>query len=77
MTVFSLNSVFLKMDAGSFLSAVEMKFYMQFIFRSVSKEMVQKFQGAAVCFSRSPLHSYSKNESVVSKDHRVFPKYSR
>jgi hypothetical protein len=64
------------MDAGSVLSAVEIKFYMQFIFRSISKKMVQKFQGAAVCFSRSPLHSYPKNEPVVSKDHHVSPKYS-
>jgi hypothetical protein len=45
MTVFSLNSVFLTVDTVSVLSAVEMKFYMQFRFRSVSKEMVHKFQG--------------------------------
>jgi hypothetical protein len=38
------------MDADNVLSAVEMEFYMQFVFRSVSKEMVQKFLGAAVCF---------------------------
>jgi hypothetical protein len=36
------------MDADNVPSAVEMNFYMQFIFRSVFKEMVQKFQGAAV-----------------------------
>ena len=47
------------MDAESVLSAVGMKFYMQFTLRSVSKEMAQKLQGAAVCFSRSPLDSNS------------------
>jgi hypothetical protein len=51
--------MYLTMDADSALSAVGIQFYMRFRLRSISKEMVKKFQSAAVCSSSSPLDSYS------------------